>query len=241
MTTVKGSASGTSLGGWTPRRRFRLKRHEGTARIEAFSDGVFAIAATLLALDIKAPRGAATAAEMMSTLLSQWPTYVSYLMSFAYLGIYWSHHHAVYKVYRRTDHVFIALNILFLMFITLLPSATALLGEYLGVRDERHQLAVKMYVGLNFITACSFSVLWLYATHERRLVDDDLDLGHMRATTLHYLIAPVSYGLALVLTLWSPVASVVLVLFVALFYALPSELLFERHPDSEVGQHHHAG
>lgn len=212
MTTERGSASGTSLGGWTPRVRFRLKRHEGTARIEAFSDGVFAIAATLLALDIKPPRGAATAAEMTSTLLSQWPTYVSYLMSFAYLGIYWSHHHAVYKVYKRTDHVFIALNILFLMLITLLPSATA----------------------------CSFCVLWLYATHERRLVDDDLDLGRMRATTLHYLIAPVGYGLALVLALWSPVASVVLVLLVALFYALPSELLFKRHPDSEIGQHHHA-
>jgi uncharacterized membrane protein len=208
-----------------PRFARRLKKHEGTLRVEAFSDGVFAIAATLLVVDLKPPRGAMTGAQLVDALVAEWPTYVSYAMSFLYLGIIWAHHHAVYRLLKRTDQVFLTINILFLMVIAVLPFPTAILGEYLGERGERHRIATLVYTGTLFVTALLFNALWLWGKHERRLIDDDLDERVIRATTRHYLVAPIAYALAFVVAWWAPVAAVIIVLAMALFYLLPSELL----------------
>ena len=85
----------------------------GTKRIEAFSDGVFAIAITLLILEIKVPHGAEGhgSQDLLHALLGFWPTYFAYLLSFVMIGIYWANHHYVFKLYRRTDHI---LNLLLL-------------------------------------------------------------------------------------------------------------------------------
>ena len=150
---------------------------------------------------------------------------MSYAMSFLYLGIIWAHHHAVYRLLKRTDQVFLTLNILFLMVIAVLPFPTAILGAYLGERGEKHRIATLVYTGTLFVVAALFNALWLWGKHERRLVDDDLDDHVIRATTRHYLIAPVAYALAFVVAWWEPVAGVIIVLVMALFYLLPSELL----------------
>jgi uncharacterized membrane protein len=163
-----------------PRFARRLKKHEGTLRVEAFSDGVFAIAATLLVVDLKPPRGAMTGAQLVDALVAEWPTYVSYAMSFLYLGIIWAHHHAVYRLLKRTDQVFLTINILFLMVIAVLPFPTAILGEYLGERGERHRIATLVYTGTLFVTALLFNALWLWGKHERRLIDDMVGAGGRR-------------------------------------------------------------
>lgn len=127
MTAPLASAPGERL---RPHRRRRLAlvlaTHEGTSRIEALSDAVFAIAATLLVIELKIPRGRTDSARLLDALATQWPVYVGYVMSFVHLGIYWSHHVHVFRLFRRTDHVSLKLNVLFLMMIALIPFPTAL-------------------------------------------------------------------------------------------------------------------
>jgi uncharacterized membrane protein len=211
-----------------PRRRTRLAllltTHEGTSRLEALSDGVFAIAATLLVVDLKVPLGISDSSELLGTLASQWPTYVSYVMSFVYLGIYWSHHVRIFSYFRRTDHVFLKLNVLFLMMLALLPFPTALIGTYGTTHDERARTALLVYAGSLLITASLFSALWLYATYKRRLVDPDLPDDVVEANTARYLVGPIGYAIAFVVAWWSPLASAILIILAALFYLLPIHL-----------------
>ena len=100
-----------------------------TSRLEAFSDGVFAIAITLLILEIKLPGAEDLKTENLNTyLLHQWPKYFAYIFSFMVLGVYWTNHHYLYKLYMRTNHWFNMLNVLFLMTIAFLPFPSAILG-----------------------------------------------------------------------------------------------------------------
>src|SRR5258708_340362 len=91
-----------------------------TGRVEAFSDGVFGIAMTLLVLDIKVPRTAELAGEtsLATALVRQWPAYISYVLSFLTVLIMWTNHHRLFRVVRRTDHTFLMINGLLLMFVT---------------------------------------------------------------------------------------------------------------------------
>jgi uncharacterized membrane protein len=203
----------------------KVETREGTDRLEAFSDAVFAIAATLLVINIKAPSGLSDSTQLLDALIGQWPVYVSYVMSFIYLGIYWSHHHNIYAFFKRTDHIFLKLNLLFLMMIALIPFPTALLGSYLHVRDEKQRIAVLVYTVSLFVTAILFLSIWLYAAHKHRLVDQNLDNNIIRATTMQYLIGPISYGISFLVALWHPGASLIVVLLVTLFYLLPLEVI----------------
>jgi uncharacterized membrane protein len=216
-----------------PKRRLKIALntivHEGTIRVEGFSDGVFAIAATLLAVEMKVPRGASNIEQLQQTLTSQWPVYISYGMSFVYLGIYWSHHTRVFRLFKRTDHIFLKLNVLFLMMIALIPFPTALLGEFLQVRDERGRLVVLIYSGLLFATSCFFNLIWLYATYRNRLIDQNTPADLIKTISKHYGVAPIVYGLAFLVAFWSPPVSLFLNFLAALFYFLPFQLVHHHH------------
>jgi uncharacterized membrane protein len=203
---------------------FDLETHEGTSRLEAFSDGVFAIAATLLVVEIKPPRGAPDAAQLVHALVVQWPVYLSYITSFVYIGIYWFHHHNVYRYFRRTDPIFVNLNVLLLMMIALLPFPTALLGEYLRAHDERQRVVTLIYTGSLCVTGCLFLAVWLYATHRRRLIDRELSADFIQATTGRYLVGPIGYGLSFLVAWWSPPAGLTITQLTTLFYLLPFQV-----------------
>src|SRR5687768_10043846 len=116
-----------------------------TQRIEAFSDGVLAIAITLLILEIKVPQVAAEKGPTLGhSLIVLWPSYVAYVLSFMMIGIYWANHHYVFQLYQHTDHFFNLLNVLFLMCIAFLPFPTAVLGDYINHPPQR-QIAISFY------------------------------------------------------------------------------------------------
>src|SRR5579864_8408932 len=101
-----------------------------TGRLEAFSDGVFAVAITLLILNIQVPSvGAST--RLAQALIASWPSYLSYVLSFVTVGITWINHHQMFKYITRTDHTLLFLNLLILMCITFIPFPTALLAQYI--------------------------------------------------------------------------------------------------------------
>ena len=103
----------------------------GTERAEAFSDGVMAIAITLLILDIKVPHPpGATSTNLLEELLRLWPSYFALVLSFVMIGIYWANHHYVFKLFKKTDHGLNLLNLLFLLCISFLPFPTDVLGNY---------------------------------------------------------------------------------------------------------------
>jgi uncharacterized membrane protein len=142
--------------------------------LEAFSDGVLAIAATLLVLELHVP--AAGHEPLGSALLTQWPAYAAYVVSFMTIGIIWVNHHAVLERIRVVNRPFLFLNLLFLMAVAVIPFPTALLADYLREgHDER--LAAAVYGGTMTVMGVSFGVTWAYAVIGgllRENVDPDL-------------------------------------------------------------------
>jgi uncharacterized membrane protein len=190
-----------------------------TGRIEAFSDAVFAIAITLLIIEIGVPH-AEGAESLTDKLLHLWPSYLGYAISFLVIGTVWANHHNRFRLIARSDHVLLFLNIVFLMCVAFIPFPTALLAEY--IREEEYRTtAVAVYTGTLAVTAVFFTVLWLYAAVNYRLVDRAVDPHLLRAMTRRYVLGMVLYILAFALAFISPTASLALIIILALLFVLP--------------------
>lgn len=195
------------------RRRFSLR----TARMEALSDGIFAIAATLLVLDLVIP--AVTSRDVGHQLAKQWPTYVAYLVSFATIGNAWLNHSVITEYLERADAILLRLNLALLFFVSVLPFPTHMLAEYLSNEgDER--IAVTVY-GLNLLAISgSTSIVWHWALWQR-LVSKDNSEEDVRALTSKLDPSLASYAVAIGTGLWRPSVAVVLYLVIALFMIIP--------------------
>jgi uncharacterized membrane protein len=190
-----------------------------TGRIETFSDGVFAIAITLLIIEIGVPHATATE-SLTEKLLHLWPSYLGYATSFLVIGTVWANHHNRFRLIVRSDHVMLFLNVLFLMCVAFIPFPTALLAEY--IREEEHRTtAVAVYSGTLAVTAVFFTLLWLYAAGNYRLVDRSVDRSLLRAMTRRFVFGMLLYVLAFALAFVSPAASLGLIVFLALIFVLP--------------------
>jgi uncharacterized membrane protein len=154
-----------------------------TARIEAFSDGVFAIAITLLIIEITVPH-LDGGESLGSALRDEWASYFAYVLSFIAIGIYWANHHSFFKLFHHADHWFLILNVVFLMMIAFLPFPTAVLAEYLQNDGER-QTAIAFYTFGLLLPAAVWFALWGYGNW-RGLVVHDLDPRYRRFVTRQY-------------------------------------------------------
>src|SRR5262249_17947143 len=137
-----------------------------TSRIEAFSDGVFAIAITLLILEIKIPP--VTQAPLSTQLLQQWPSYFAFLVSFLFIGIMWINHHRLFTHIRRADSGLLFLNLLLLLGVSALPFPTAVLAVHFS--GSGAHAAAALFNGTCIAIAVFFNVLWRYAV-SRKLLD----------------------------------------------------------------------
>lgn len=193
-----------------------------TGRIEAFSDGVFAIAITLLVLEIRVPHleNAPAGTTLLGALINLWPSYLGYMMSFLIIGIIWANHHNRFKHIQRSDHILLLLNTLFLMCVSFIPFPTALLAEYLR-EPEKRQTAVAVYSGTLTLTSIFFNWLWLYAAQNHRLVDKSLNPRLLRAMTRHFLIGPLLYLISFIFAFINVTVSLSLYVILALLYVLP--------------------
>lgn len=181
-----------------------------TNRLEAFSDGVFAIAITLLVLDIKVPpAGSALGRE----LLGLWPSYFAYTVSFVVIGAIWINHHAMFDHIVRADHTLLVLNTLHLLFIAFLPFPTAVLAQALH-DGAGESVATAFYGGTLTVIGALVTVMWLYAAREHQLLDDRISPDEARRNSRRFLVGPVSYGVATLIALVVP--WIALGIFVAL-------------------------
>jgi len=192
-----------------------------TNRLEAFSDGVFAIAATLLILNVVEPAG-----PLGQGLLHIWASYVAYAVSFVTIGVIWINHHGVMAQIARVDRLFLLVNVIFLMLIAFIPFPTRLLAEH--VMADGAQAAALAY-GITLTgTAIMFNVMWQYAANGGRLLRENANVRVVRGITRSYLPGPFIYLVATVSALVSPQLSAVLYAGIALFYVLESSLFGGR-------------
>ena len=190
-------------------------------RIEALTDGVFAVAMTLLVLDIKVPElePPLATAELPLKLLLLWPKFLSYLISFVILGVYWVGHHIQLSFIRRADRPLLWINILFLLWVALVPFSTALLSEYAKTR-----IAIAVY-GANLIAiGLTLTLHWWYATTEARHVDADIHPHLVRDAMKRTLMAPVIYLIAIALSFVRAELSLILYALVPILYILPGRI-----------------
>ena len=192
-----------------------------THRIESFSDGVFAIAITLLVLEIKVPHLSGNARDLAFELLHLWPSYFAYVFSFVMIGIHWVQHHYVFKLYERSDHNFALLNGLYLMCIAFVPFPTGVLARYVADPAVQKTAIVFYAVGL-FLPALAYVLIWLYATHNHRLVHRNLDNDFITHLTRRYLSTIALYFMAVLLSVWHALAGLALCVGLTLTYLLPS-------------------
>lgn len=197
-----------------------MREDRETVRIEAFSDGVFAIAMTVLSIQIKVPSHALVAAHGLGqSLLGLWPSYLAFLTSFLTILVIWVHHHWIFTLITRSDHLFLYLNGLLLLFVTFVPFPTALLSEYFLHPQEK--VVASLYTGTFLAISLAFDALWRHAS-KRLLPPDRASSKEDEAAqiTKQYRFGPPLYlgvfGLSFVSKPWS----ICMCLLVAFFFAL---------------------
>lgn len=189
-----------------------------TARVEAFSDGVFAIAITLLVLNLKVPVG--QDGHLAVELLRQWPMYFAFLVSFAFIGIVWVNHHRLFNHIRRSDNRLLFLNLLLLLGVTVVPFPTALLAAHLRAEDARTAAAV--FNGTYVLIAIFFNVLWHHAVGGGLL--DSGTMESARSISRQYAVGPIAYLVCFGLTWVSVPLSLAMNVALAVFFAIPARV-----------------
>ncbi len=195
-----------------------------TGRVEAFSDGVFAIAVTLLVLELRAPLPEALHAgeTLLDALWHEWPAYLAFATSFATILIVWVNHHNLFRLIRRVDHPFLLLNGLLLLTVTAIPFPTHVLAEYL--REPGARTAAVFYAGTFLAMAVAFNRLWWYAQCGGRLLARDADPRLVRTINGQFRLGPLTYVLAVAVAALHALAGFAVVIALAVYWALPEHL-----------------
>jgi len=193
------------------------------SRFEAFSDGVFAFAVTLLVLGIVLPGSHALSdADLAAALLGLWPNVLAYALSFAVIGIMWQNHHALFRLVERVDRMTVFLNLLLLAATAFIPFATSTLGAY----PTMHSSTFLYGLVLSLCAIFYNSMLWhLVAKRSFRAAVTDSTIA---ATVRAYRVGLVGYVVATLISLVLPVASFGAYLAIAIYYLVP------RGVDSDI-------
>jgi uncharacterized membrane protein len=197
-----------------------------TTRLESFSDGVLAVAITLLVLNIAVP-DPGTHPHLGSALGREWPQYAAYATSFLTIGIIWVNHHAMISRLRATDHSILMLNLVLLLAIGVIPFGTALLADYLK-EGHGQNLAAAVYGGVLLLMAIAFATLnWHILFHKAHLLGAALTEERRRRILTRSVIGLAPYALATALAAVSPYATLAICAALAIYYALPLASSFE--------------
>ncbi|HET9661480.1 MAG TPA: TMEM175 family protein [Thermomicrobiales bacterium] len=190
-----------------------------TARLEAFSDGVFAIAITLLILEIHIPEFE-EGKSLWRALADLWPSYFGYAVSFLVIGIMWVNHHNVFRIVRRVDHWVLVFNLLLLFCVAFIPFPTAVLAAHIDQPDE--STAVVFYAGAFVVTAIAFNLLWRYPVKRAPwLLEPDADPRAIASITRRYTVGPLIYLGATIIGWFFPTAGLIALALIALLYLIP--------------------
>jgi TMEM175 potassium channel family protein len=184
-----------------------------TDRLQAFSDGVFAIAITLLALELPRPEGP----DLWRELAHAWQSYAAFLVSFLTIGIIWVNHHALVDRIARADRTLLFLNLFLLMWVSIIPWPTGLVADRLG--KDGAEAAIVVYSGVFLAMAITFRGVWVHARNAGVLGSlSPVQIAHLDRRNA---VGLTCYLVAVILGFLVPAASLLLCFFVAAFFLLP--------------------
>ena len=193
----------------------------GKNRIEALSDGIFAIVMTLLILEFHVPNLPPNApnVEVAPALVALWPKFLSYIVTFVSLGFFWVGHHIMYHAIRRADRTLLWLNIFFFMFVSLLPFSTSVLNAF------SEAFIAPLFFGANLaIIGWILFLQWHYANSQPDMLADFVSVEHRRTVRSRMLIVPVATTLTVLICFWSVGISLAIYLLLLPLYMLPGNL-----------------
>ena len=206
-------------------------------RIEALSDGVFAIVMTLLVIELSVPviSKLRAEAELGVMLLEMWPKFFAFVISFLVLGILWFTHHSQFHYARRSNGTLAWLNILFLMFISLIPFSTALIGEYYIYS----KIAVIFWGANGFLCLLMLNIIYWYSTDKHRLIDNKLKPEALKLGQIPIIIATAAFILAIGLSFINPIIGIVIYVLIIIFGIIASIIwgrirIIESYRDTPV-------
>ncbi len=194
----------------------------GLSRFEGFSDAVFAIALTLLIVEIKvpgSPEGPQGYSDLLRAVAEQWREHLALVLCYVVIGAYWLQHHYSGRIYARSDHWFSALNLLFLLAIIIVPYPIRLWCFHLGSAFEP-TAAASLAAGLALI-ACAWMAKWFYGMSGRRVMDERLAPDFLRQMTRRYGVATLIQIAAVPVAIFAPAAGVAIALLCVTFFLLP--------------------
>jgi len=199
------------------RRGDSVEPRNETARIEGFSDAVFAIAITalVLGLDVPAPGGPG----LLTKLLAKWPEYLAFLATFGTIAIIWIYHQKLFTAVKRADHTLLLLNSLLLLGVVVLPYPTVVLARY--GRGPDSKVAAMFHTGVFVVIAMCFNFLWRHVSFRNRLLDPRTDPRMIRIVSQSLVGVQVLYLMSFVIASVSPVLSSACNAGLALFFAIP--------------------
>lgn len=193
----------------------------GKSRIEALSDGIFAIVMTLLILEIRVPNLPPNSpnVEVAPALFALWPKFASYLVTFVSLGFFWVGHHIMYHAIRRADRTLLWLNICFFMFVSLLPFSTSVLNAFPPA------FVAPFFFGANLaIIGWILFFQWQYANSQPDMVANFVSVEYRKSVRSRMLIVPVATTLTVFVCFWSVGISLTIYLLLLPLYMLPGKL-----------------
>jgi uncharacterized membrane protein len=194
----------------------------GLNRFEGFSDAVFAIALTLLIVEIKvpgSPDGPQAYSDLAKAMAEQWREHLALVLCYVVIGAYWLQHHYSGRIYAKSDHWFSAINLLFLLAIVVVPYPIRVWCFHLGTRFEQ-VASLTLVIGLA-LTACTWMGKWFYGMSGRRVMDERLAPDFLRQMTRRYGLATLIQIAAVPLTFVSPRFGVAIALLCVAFFLLP--------------------
>jgi len=191
-----------------------------TGRLESFSDGVFAVAMTLLVFNLQVPHlptGAISVPALGSALFKQWQSYLTFMTSFATILIMWASHHGIFKLVYRADTPFLFANGLLLLLVTVVPFSTSLVAQYFSTPAAA--LVCAVYAGIFVVINVTYNLLWWTAARQRHLLYPTVTPRQVKRLTRHILLGLPAYGLANGLSFWNPYVSLGLCSCLWIFWA----------------------
>ncbi len=191
------------------------------SRLEAFSDGVFAVAITLLALNltVEGPGHG----HLIDQLYERWPAFLAYLISFFMIGIVWVNHHVLVKSIMAVDRMLLFLNLVLLLFVVLIPFATAMEADYFPANSLDAQLAMTLYAGVFLGMSVGFGSIFEWTLHGQRVYQPLPPEKHWAARA-RFVGGGLAYVVAIIVAQFNALAAFLLIALVAVYY------IFERTP-----------
>ncbi|MGL4401772.1 MAG: TMEM175 family protein [Luteolibacter sp.] len=201
-----------------------------TNRLEAFSDGVFAIIVTIMVFDVKLPALGShpSPTELDNAFTSVAPRFFSFVISFLVVAVFWVHHHQLFHSIERTDRRLLWHNNALLLFLSLIPATAAFLGN-----SPRLPIAVALYGGVLLLSSLCALLMYRYAAFGSGLMDGRIQLSERKRTLRKYWIAPMLYGLGIAVAWPWPVVSLAIYVVILIAFLLPERLVMVTAEDVE--------